>query len=340
MKAVGFHEHGDVDVLTDLDLPEPTPGPGEVVVDVKAVALNHLDVWVRRGMAGGDLPKPFVLGSDIAGMISAVGQGVTDAKVGDEVVLAPGVCCGRCSFCLSGEDSLCADYGILGETTTGGYAQRIAVPAGNALPKPKGLSFPEAAAFPLTFLTAWRMLVNRAQVKAGETVLITGASAGVGVAAIQIAKLHGATVIAATRGPEKQARAKALGADHVVDSEDLKKAVRAIVGREGVEVVFEHVGGETFKTALGLLRRGGRLVTCGATSGFLAEIDLRHLFIKQQSILGSTMGSRADLLRIVKLVEAGRLKPIVDVVLPLSQAKEAHKLLEERKHFGKVVLTP
>jgi len=341
MQAAGFHTHGDQSVLQLLDLPEPTPGPGQVIVDVKAVALNHLDIWVRKGWPGLNLQKPHVPGSDVSGVVSLVGAGVEDVKPGDEVILAPGQSCGACRFCLSGEDSLCRSYNILGETIPGGLRQKLAVARTHVLPKPKNLSFEEAAAFPLTFQTAWRMLVVRAQIKAGETVVIMGASAGVGVAGIQIARLHGATVIAATRGEEKSQRATALGAHHVVDSAgDLKKQVSAIVGREGVDVVFEHVGGDTFKTALQLLRKGGRMVTCGATTGPMVDIDLRHIFIKQQSILGSTMGSRADLLAITRLMELGRMKPVVDVVLPMPQIREAHALLEERKHFGKVVLTP
>jgi NADPH:quinone reductase-like Zn-dependent oxidoreductase len=323
-----------------MDLPDPVPGPTEVLLDVKAVALNHLDLWVRQGLAGLKLPLPHVLGSDVAGVISGMGRDVSDVNIGDAVVVAPGLCCGRCRRCLDGEDSLCAQYRILGEHARGGYAQKLCVSRANVLAKPTGLTFPQAAAFPLTFLTAWRML-RRANAQAGEVVLITGASSGVSVAGIQMARLRGCTVIAATRGPEKMQRALQLGAHHAVDSEgDLKSQVRAIAGGDGVDVVFEHVGGATFKAGLSVLRRGGRLVTCGATSGPVVEMDLRHIFIKQHSIIGSTMGSRGDLLELCTLIERGQLVPVVDQVLPLEEAAQAHRLLEERKHFGKVVLTP
>lgn len=340
MRAVALTEHGDASVLKEMDLPLPRPGPGEVAVAVKAVALNHLDIWVRRGGVGNPNPKPFVLGSDISGVVREAGPGVAAVKPGDEVVVAPGVCCGACKFCLRGEDSLCERYGILGETQPGGYAEVIVVPQANVLAKPKNLDFARAAAFPLTYLTAWRMLVVRGGIKPQDTVLVTGASSGVSVAGIQIAKLHGCTVVAATSSADKARRARDVGADHVVDSTgDLKKQLRAAVGG-GADAVLEHVGGDTFKAALGLLNRGGRLVTCGATAGPVVQLDLRHVFIKQQTIMGSTMGSRADLLEVCNLVGEGRLSPVVDQVLPLSRAREAHGLLENRTHFGKVVLAP
>ncbi len=341
MQGVGFHEHGDASVLKLLDLPEPTAGPGQVVVDVRAVALNHLDIWVRKGWPGLNLPKPHVGCSDISGVIHSVGPDVTTVGVGDEVVVAPGLCCGSCRFCLSGEDSLCPRYGILGETVAGGASERFLTRASHVVPKPKGLSFAEAASFPLTFLTAWRMLMVRAAIKPGEVILVTGASSGVSVAGIQMAAVAGCTIIASTGGVEKAQRARALGAHHTVDSAgDLKKQVAAIVGRDGVDVVLEHVGGETFKAALGTLRKGGRLVTCGATSGPVVDVDLRHIFLKQQTVLGSTMGSRADLLAIVKLFDQGRFKAVVDQVLPFARAADAHRALENRTHFGKVVMTP
>ncbi|MBI5497064.1 MAG: zinc-binding dehydrogenase [Deltaproteobacteria bacterium] len=341
MQAVGFQEHGDAGVLQLLDLPDPTPGAGQVVVDIRAVAVNHLDIWVRRGWPGLNLPRPFILGSDMAGVIRSVSPDVTAWKPGDEVIVSPGTSCGVCRYCLSGEDSVCARYGIHGETQNGGYTQQFRTSASHLLAKPLRLTFPEAASFPLTFLTAWRMLMVRAQVRPGESVLVMGASAGVSVAGIQLCKLAGATVIAATGDDDKAQRARALGADHVVDSRgELKKQVGALVGREGVDLVFEHVGGPSFRAALGVLRKGGRLVTCGATSGSQVEMDLRHIFFKQQSIIGSTMGSRADLLAVTRLFEQGRLRPVVDQVLPLAEAARAHTLLEERKHFGKVVLAP
>jgi NADPH:quinone reductase-like Zn-dependent oxidoreductase len=271
-----------------------------------------------------------------------VGAEVKDLEVGAEVLVNPGLSCGACERCLTGDDQLCRAYQIVGEHTAGGYAEALCVPRQNVLPKPKRLSFEQAACLPLTFLTAWTMLVRRAQLKAGETVLVQAAGSGVGSAAVQIAKLHGATVIATASTDEKLARAKALGADHLVNyaTHDFLDEVKRITQRRLVDVVFEHVGAQTFEKSVACLPYGGRLVTCGASAGHDVKLDLRVLFYKRISLLGSTMGSKGDLFRILQLVENGKLEPVLDRTLPLERAAEAHRLLEERKAFGNVVLAP
>jgi NADPH:quinone reductase-like Zn-dependent oxidoreductase len=278
----------------------------------------------------------------VAGVVDAVGPGVEGVAVGDEVVVNPGVSCGRCEACLSGNDVLCGSYGILGEHLPGGYAEKVAVPSANVLNKPRRLSFDEAACIPLVFLTAWHALVARAALSPGETVLVHAAGSGVGSAAIQIAKVVGATVIATAGTDAKCERGRALGADHAVNyaSTDFLAEVRRITGRKGVDVVFEHVGKATWERSLLALRRGGRVVTVGATTGYDPPTDLRHVFYRSLSLLGSTMGSKGELFRVLQLVEEGKLRPVLDRALPLARAAEAHKLLENRAHFGKIVLNP
>ena len=269
MKAIAFSRHGGPEVLEPIELPMPEPKAREVRIRIKAVALNHLDLWARKGWPGLMLEFPHVLGSDIAGVVDAVGAELTDVKPGLEVVVNPGLSCGVCERCLRGEDNLCRSYRIIGEHVRGGYAEYVCVPRQNLLPKPKNLSFEEAACVPLTFLTAWTMLIRRAQLVAGETVLVQAAGSGVGSAAIQIAKLHGARVIATASTAAKLARAKELGADHLIDytTQDFLEEVKKITQRKLVDVVFEHVGGATFEKSVACLPPGGRLVTCGATSG-------------------------------------------------------------------------
>jgi len=339
-ESLVVREHGAPETLHVSDAPEPVAGPAEAVVSVRAVALNHLDVWVRRGIPGHKLPLPLIAGAEVAGVIHAIGENNAGWKAGDEVLVAPGFSCGLCIACLSGNDSLCASFGIFGETKNGGAAERIAVPIRNLMSKPKNLSFEEAAALPLDMLTAWHMLVARAQLRPGETVLVQAGGSGVGSAGIQIAKLWGATVYATASTDEKCARAKALGADVVINyrDKDFSTEVRALTGKRGVDVVFEHVGGETFEKSLRLLVKGGRLVTCGATAGPEATINLRLVFFKLLSILGSTMGSIAELREIMRHVEAGRLRPVVDRVMRLEDIAEAHRILENRQAFGKLVL--
>ncbi|MFN0247734.1 MAG: zinc-binding dehydrogenase [Kofleriaceae bacterium] len=346
MSAVTLRAHGGPEVLQVEELPMPVPGPGEVRVRIRAVALNHLDIWVRRGGPAFKLHYPHLLGSDIVGEIDAVGEGTTAnrnaPKVGDKVVVQPGLSCGACAQCLGGHDNLCRDYKILGEHASGGYGEAIVVPAINIAPYPAGLSWTDAAAAILPFLTAWQMVVHKARVKPGDVVLVQGAGSGIGVAAIQIAKLHGARVIATASTPSKLERARALGADDAIDytSTDFVAAARQLTGKRGVDAVIEHVGGETFAGSLRAVCAGGRVVTCGATAGFHPNIDLRHIFFRQVEVLGSTMGSKADLLAVLAHVAAGRLKPVVDRVLPLAQAAEAHGVLERREAFGKIVLVP
>ncbi len=344
MKAIVLDEHGGPEVLRAAELPRPQAGPGEVVVEVYACALNRLDIWVRGGLPGLRLSYPHILGSDIAGVVTEVGPGVDSSEVGREVVLNPGLGCGRCSACLGGWDNLCPSYRILGENTNGGYAEALAVPAANLVDKPARLSMIEAAAFPLTFLTAWQMLVERARVTPGETVLIHAAGSGVGSAGLQIAKLHGARVIALASTDAKLDRARELGADACVRSSDpdWPRQVRALPllnGQRGVDIVFEHVGQSTWAQSIKLCRRGGRLVTCGASSGWDAQTDLRQVFFRQIQILGSTMGSKAHMFRVAQLIQEGRLHPVVDRVFPLASAAEAHRYLDRREQFGKVVLS-
>jgi len=343
MQAVRIHAHGGPEVLQYESVPDPVPRAHEVLVQVRACALNHLDLWNRKGLPRPAVNLPLILGSDIAGQVVAVGELVDDVRPGDAVMVNPGVSCGHCAQCLSGRDNLCPRYHLLGAGRDGGYAQLVAVPRANLVPKPDNLSFVEAAAVPLVFLTAWHMLVSRARVQPGEDVFIWGAGSGVGSAAIQIAKLHGAEVIASASTDEKLAKARELGADHTVNyvEKDLVAEVRRIVApSKGVEVVVDHVGEATWDASVRCLANGGRLVTCGATTGYDVRVDLRHLFYRRLELLGSTMGSKGALHRIARLVELGQLRPVIDRVLPLDQAREAHRLLEERKAFGKVVLTP
>lgn len=340
MRAMVFDEHGEVDVLHPTELPDPVPGPGQVLVEVRAVALNRLDLWVRLGWKGLDLPKPHTLGSDIAGVVRSLGPGVEGVVVGSEVVIGPGTSCGACAECLSGRDNRCARYHILGETTTGGYAELIAVPARNVFRKPAGLTFEQAACLPLVFTTAWGMLVERVGLRTGQWLLVHAAGSGVGSAAVQIGKLIGAHVIATASTEAKRERARALGAEHVLPYEDFAKAVWKLTGKRGVDVVFEHTGGDTFDGSIRALAVGGTLVTCGATTKPVTEIDIRKLFTRHLSIVGHTMGSLAAMIPILEHAAAGRFVPVLDRVLPLSEAREAHRVLLGREQFGKVVLTP
>ncbi|BDG05788.1 zinc-binding dehydrogenase [Anaeromyxobacter oryzae] len=342
MRAATIRAHGGPEVVEVGEVPEPRPGPGQVAVDVRAAALNHLDLWVRRGWPGLHVSFPHVLGSDVAGVVAEVGPGVDAPRPGDAVVLSPGIGCGRCPRCLAGEENLCRRYTIIGEHVAGGQAERIVVPARNALPKPPALSFEEAAAVPLTFLTAWHALAGRARVRTGETVLVHAAGSGVGVAAVQIAKLLGARVIATAGSDAKLEKARALGADELVNYEttDFVHEVRRLTDRRGVEVVLEHVGKKTWEGSILAAALGGRIVTVGATTGWDPVTDLRHVFYRQLSILGSTMGSAAELALVLRFVVEGKLRPVVDRVLPLAAVRDAQALLADRAQFGKIVLTP
>ena len=339
-EAIVLREHGGLEVLRreTIDLPEPSAR--EVRIRVRAVALNHLDLWVRRGLPNLRLEYPHRLGSDVAGEVDALGPGARGVAIGDKVVVSPGVSCGICVRCLSGEDTLCPQYGILGENLPGGYARHMIVPDANLASYPGELPFTQAAAVPLVFLTAWQMVVEKARLRQGETVLIHAAGSGVSTAAIQIAKLLGARVIATTGAAAKVERARRLGADDVIDSgvDDFVVEVKRLTGKRGADVVVDHVGGDTLARSVLATARGGRIVTCGATAGFHPQIDLRHVFFRQIAILGSTMGSKGLLFGILERVRTGALRPVVDRVLPLWEAREAHRVLESREAFGKIVL--
>lgn len=335
-------EHGGREALLHEKVEDPVPRADEVLVEVRATGVNHLDIWVRKGVPGHRFPLPLIPGNEISGVVLETGECVENVSAGEEVVLAPGVSCGHCIACRSGRDHHCRKYGILGESRHGGYAERIVVPRDNVLPKPANLSFEQAASLPLVFMTAWHMLIGRASLRPGETVLVHAGGSGVGSAAIQVAKLWNARVITTAGSDEKLRRAALLGADHLINynEENFARKVKEITGGKGVDVVFEHVGTDTWEGSLRSLAWQGRLVTCGATTGADASINLRHLFFKSLSILGSTMGSRAELMEVLTHVEGGRLKPTVDRTLPLADAAEAHRLIEEREVFGKIVLLP
>ena len=341
MKAVVLKAYGGPENLALETVPDPTPGPGEVLLRVRACALNHLDLWIRAGLPVAK--PPFILGCDVAGEVAALGPGVTDIKVGARFAVHPGRSCGRCDACRGGRESDCPTYGIIGayRGLTGGYAELLRVPVEHLLAMPDAMSFVDAAATPLTFLTAWHMVVTLAELRAGETILIVGAGAGVATAAVQIAKLCGARVIATSTSEDKLSRAKALGADAGIlhPPEDLPRAVRKLTGGAMADAAFEHVGGTVFGEALKSLRRSGRLVTCGATAGHDAPVDLRYVFDRQLRILGAKMGNLAEMRRVWALVAAGRLAPVVDRTFPLAEAARAHEYLGGRGHFGKVVLT-
>ena len=342
MKAVVFEKHGGPDVLEYRDVPAPSIKADEVLIAVKACALNHLDVWVRGGLPGIKIPLPHILGNDIAGVVREVGELVTWVSSGDEVMVQPGVSCGHCAECFAGRDNFCRDYDILGYRRAGGYAELVAVPGENIIPKPKSLSWEEAAALPLVTVTAWHMLVTRAQVQPGENVLIQAAGSGVGSIGIQVAKLRGARVIATAGADDKLAKAKTLGADEVINyrNEDWAQQVRALTNRRGVDVVFEHTGADTWPGSIAALKSDGRIVTCGATSGYDARTDLRQVFYRQLTIMGSFMGTKAELLAAMKFVEAGAIRAVVDQTLPLAEARRAHELMEDRAQFGKLILFP
>ena len=342
MKAVVFNQHGGPEVLQYVDAADPTIKANEVLVEVKACALNHLDVWARLGLPGIEIPLPHILGNDIAGVVREVGSLVPWVRVGDEVMLHPGVSCGHCAECLAGRDNLCPEYDILGYRRDGGYAQLVPAPGVNVIPKPASLSWEQAAALPLVTLTAWHMLVTRANVQPGENVLIHAAGSGVGSIGIQVAKLRGARVIATASSDEKLAKAMDLGADEVVNysHEGWAKEVKRLTNKKGVDVVFEHTGASTWPGSIASLKINGRLVTCGATSGFAAQTDLRQVFYRHLTILGSFMGSKAELLEAMKFIENGKIRAVVDQTLPLAEARRAHELMEDRAQFGKLVLVP
>jgi len=340
MKAVFFQKHGGNEVLEYGERPDPVPGPGEVRVALRASAMNRLDVFVRNGIP--DVPLPQIPGADGAGIVDALGEGVGDLSVGDRVLLQPGLYDEKCEFCRSGEQSLCVTYRILGEHVAGTFAELIVVPRRNVFAIPPGLSFVEAAAFPLGYQTAWRMIVGRARVRPGETVLIHGVGGGVAGAVLEVARLCAARVIATTSGAEKAAAAREGGAELVVDyrSEDVAAAVRKHTGKRGVDVVVDVVGEATWMTSLKSAAKGGRIVTCGATSGPNPKEEIRLIFWKQLSILGSTMANDHEFRALLSAVGAGRLRPRIDRVFPLPQAADAYRRMEAGEQHGKIILVP
>ncbi len=341
MKAVRFHAHGGPEVLTYEDAPDPQPQAGQVLIHVAACALNHLDLWQRRGLDRVQLPMPHISGADVAGTIAALSEDVAGLTVGQRVMLQPGLSCGRCARCLAGQDFLCASYDVLGYQSNGGYAEQVVVPATNVIPIPDHIDFVSAAAFPLTFLTAWHMLYAGGHLTSADTVLVVAAGSGVGQAAVQIAKAARARVIATARGTDKCARAMTLGADHVIDSssEDVPKKAKTLTDGRGVDIVIEHVGVATWQSSVRSLRTGGRLVTCGATTGYDAALDLRHLFARQLTFVGSYMGAKSDLLAAADGFFRGSYAPVIDTTFPLAEAAAAHERLEAGSQFGKIVLT-
>jgi len=342
MKAARFHQHGEPDVIRYEDASEPAIGPGDALIRVKACALNHLDLWIRQGIPAFQVPLPHIGGCDVAGFVEQVGADAAGLSPGASVLVVPGLSCWRCEFCLGGRDNLCISYRILGAQVDGGMAEFVKVPAINVIPISNALSFEQAAAFPLTAVTAWHMLFGLAKLQPSEDVLILGAGSGVGSMAVQMARAAGARVFTTVGSEEKVEKARALGAEVVMDHarDDIaERVLRATDGR-GVDVVIEHIGPATWEQSLKSLAKGGRLVTCGATSGPEVKVDLRALYMRQTTVIGSIMGTRDELLAAVKWLGEGRIKAVIDSVLPLKEARAAHERMLDRKLFGKIVLTP
>jgi NADPH:quinone reductase-like Zn-dependent oxidoreductase len=342
MKALAFNEFGGPDKLRLQDVPDPKIKPHEVRVRVRACGLNHLDLFVREGIPALKTPLPFWTGCDIAGEIAEVGTDVQTVKVGERVAVNPNLTCGRCEFCIQGEDSLCVRYGILGEHVPGGLAEFVAVRADNVLPLPAHVSFEAAASFVLTNMTAWRMVVTQGQARPGQDVLVIGVGGGVSSTAVQIAKLAGARVIVTSSSDAKLERARALGADvgiNYATSKDWARQVFEATGKRGVDLVIENVGAATWKDSIRSLKGGGRLVTCGATSGPIGETLIPLVFWKQVHIIGSTMANRKEFHDVMGQFFAGRLQAIIDEVVPLKDGAAAQQRLAEGKQFGKIVLT-
>jgi len=340
MKAVTFHKHGGPEQLQYEDVPDPQIGPREVLIRVKACALNYLDIWIRQGIPAYQVNLPHISGCDVSGIVESVGEGVNDIQVGDSVFVSPGLSCGTCPSCLGGRDNLCRKFHVLGAQIDGGYAELVKVPAANVFPIPQDVTFEQAAAFPLVSMTAWHMVFGLAKVQKGETVLVMAAGSGVGSMAIQMAKFAGANVISTVGSSTKHAKAELLGADHVINhsTENIVTRIRELTAGKGVDVVIEHIGEAVWDQCLQVLAPGGRLVTCGATSGGDSKVNTRFLFSRQLSIMGSYMGTRAELVQAATFIGSGKLRPVIDSVLPLAEARAAQELLLNRKAFGKVVL--
>ncbi|MFB3812686.1 MAG: zinc-binding dehydrogenase [Terriglobales bacterium] len=340
MKAIRFHEFGGPEVLKYEDVPEPELRKDHVLVRVRACALNHLDLWVRKGLPG--IKLPHINGSDVAGDVAGTGEYITDLKEGQRVLLAPMVFDNYCPACVSGRQNFCPQFSVLGYANDGGNAEYIAVPRVNVIPIPDSLSYDDAASVPLVFLTAWHMLITRAQIRPGQVVLVLGAGSGVGSAAIQICKLFHATVITTAGDERKLAKAKELGADYTINhyQQKIGDEVKKITNKQGVDIVFEHVGKATWGESMKSLKPGGTIITCGATTGGDTSFDIRFLFARQLSFLGSYMGTMGELYDVLKHVFSGELKPVVDTTFPLKDARAAHERLEKSEMFGKIVLKP
>ena len=340
MRAVRIHRHGSAEVLQIDQLDIPQPAAGEALVQVRAAALNHLDLWLRKGLRG--IPLPLIMGSDAAGVIEQINSDEQQAEFqpGDDVILIPYRCCGTCGYCLQDRENYCTKYQIAGEQIQGYQADYVTIPLRYLLPRPKNIGWEAAAAFPLAYMTAWHMLHRKAQVRADDRVLVWGASSGVGSAAVQIAKAAGAMVITTAGNDKKSEFGLKIGADHVINYHNENVGVRTleITGGEGVDIIIEHVGIASWPHSLRALKRGGKIVTCGATTGAEVHIDLRHLFIKRQQILGSTMGDMQDLRSLLGLIEEEKIIPVYSHVLPLEEIREAHTILENGDNMGKVVL--
>ncbi len=340
MKAVRIHEFGGPEVLRYEDVADPQLRKDQVLVRVRACAMNHLDIWVRKGLPGVKLPH--ILGSDISGEIVEVGEYITGFKSGQRVLLAPMYFCNHCAKCVAGVQNQCREFSVLGNAVDGGNCELIAIPAMNVIPIPESLDFNQAASVPLVFLTAWHMLTGRAAIRPGQTVLVLGANSGVGIAGIQIAKFFQCRVITTAGDDHKMAKARELGADHVINhyQQKISEEIRKITEKEGVDIVLEHVGPATWDESLRSLKPAGTLVTCGATTGPQVDIDLRFVYSRQLSILGSYMGTMGELHEVLKHVFTGRLKPVVDRTFPLKEARAAHGYMEKSQMFGKIVLNP
>ncbi len=341
MKAVLFHEHGGPDKLSYEDLPIPQIGPQEVLIRVKACALNHLDIWIRQGNPAYSIPFPHVGGSDVSGIVEQIGTQVEGVSSGARVFVSPGISCWQCEYCLAGRDNMCRSYHLLGTKTHGGYAEYVKVPFRNVLPMPENLTFEQAAAFPLVSVTASHMLFPLANLQHGETVLVMGAGSGVGIMAVQLAKLAGTRVLATVGSDDKVPKGVVLGADAVINHtrENVSDRVRMLTEGRGVDVVIEHIGPEVWDSCLDSLTRGGRLITCGATTGAEVKLNLRYLYSRQLTVKGSYMGTRAELVKATELMSQGRLMVVVDRTFPLRDARAAQELMLSRKFFGKIVLT-
>ena len=342
MKAVIFHEYGSVDKLRYEEVPTPSTGRDDILIRVEACALNHLDIWARTGLEPRRVSLPHISGSDISGEVANMGEPSSDLAVGQRVTVSPGMSDWQCEFCLSGEDNMCRNYKIIGYDVNGGYAEYVSVPKENVIEVPKGISFDELAAFPLTYLTAWHMLVTKAEIKTGQKVLVLAAGSGVGAAAIQICKLFGAKVITTVGAEWKAKKAKEIGADEVINrkEQDIVTEVKRLTDRTGVDVVVEHVGTSTWSSSLQSLTYGGKLAICGATSGYLGETDLRYIYRRSLTIYGTYMGTKAELIEVLRFFVQGKLRPMVDSKFPLERAAEAQRKMEESGHFGKIILNP